>query len=192
MVGFGYKQAWLAVRDGDPAAVIAALGLRDLGTVSWRVGGDLAYLTQDRLVLTPLLPGARGGRWLLVAGRWLLLNAGKVDIAALSATLDTEVQFFATYRVIELHRWERAIGGRTVRAFEYIGERGEVTDWRGDPDPVETAIGLPPARPEASGEALRPSSCASRSFAAATDWRRSRMSAMPDHAIASSTTIATA
>jgi len=148
MVGFGYKQAWLAVRDGDPAAVIAALGLRDLGTVSWRVGGDLAYLTQDRLVLTPLLPGARGGRWLLVAGRWLLLNAGKVDIAVLSATLDTEVQFFATYRVIELHRWERAIGGRTVRAFEYIGERGEVTDWRGDPDPVETAIGLPPARPD--------------------------------------------
>ena len=62
--------------------------------------------------------------------------------------LDTEVQFFATYRVIELHRWERAIGGRTVRAFEYIGERGEVTDWRGDPDPVETAIGLPPARPD--------------------------------------------
>ena len=49
MVGFGYKQAWLAVRDGDPDAVIAALGLRDLGPVSWRVGADLAHLNQDRL-----------------------------------------------------------------------------------------------------------------------------------------------
>jgi len=32
MVGFGYKQAWLAVRDGDADRLLAALGLRDLGT----------------------------------------------------------------------------------------------------------------------------------------------------------------
>jgi hypothetical protein len=125
-------------------AVAAALGLRDLGTVSWRNGIDLAYLTDDRLVLTPPLPGADDARWLLVTGRWLLRGAPAVDIAELSATLGTEVQFFATYRVSELHRWQRAVDGVLTRAFEYVGETGEVTEWRGEIDAAEAAIGLPP------------------------------------------------
>jgi hypothetical protein len=148
MVGFGFKQAWLAVRDGDPAAVAAALGLRDLGTVPWRNGIDLAYLTDDRVVLTPPLPGARDARWLLVTGRWLLRTDADVDVGELSAALGTEVQFFATYRVTEMHRWERGVGGELVRAFGYLGEAGEVTEWRGDPDDAETAIGLPAAPDE--------------------------------------------
>jgi hypothetical protein len=160
MVGFGPKQAWLAIREGDDArsartaacedrsreqmtaAVAAALGLRDLGTVSWRNGIDLAYLTDDRLVFTPLLPGADDARWLLVTGRWLLRN-GQVDVAQLSAALGTEVQFFATYRVSELHRWQRAVDGVVMRAFEYVGRTGEVIEWRGEIDDAEAAIGLP-------------------------------------------------
>jgi hypothetical protein len=143
MVGFGAKQAWLAVRDGDADAVIAALGLRDLGTVDWRDGIDLAYLTDDRLVLTPLLPGADGARWLLVTGRWLLRTDRYLDVAELSSALGTEVQSFATHRVIELHWWAKAIAGDTVRAFEYVGESGEVNIWRGTPDEVERGLGLP-------------------------------------------------
>ena len=49
IVGFGYKNAWLALREVDPDVVVAALGLRDLGTVDWRGAVDLAYLTDDRL-----------------------------------------------------------------------------------------------------------------------------------------------
>ncbi len=143
MVGFGPKQAWLAVRDGGTAAVVAALGLRDLGPVSWRAGVDLAYLTDDRLVLTPPLHGAGDVPWLLVTGRWLLRPGAVPDLAALSALLGTEVQFFASYRVGERHRWERAVDGALVRAFAYVGETGEVTRWEGDPDGAETAIGLP-------------------------------------------------
>jgi len=143
MVGFGHKQAWLAVRDGDPGKVAVAMGLRDLGPVPWRAGIDLAYLTDDRLVLTPPLAGAQGAYWLLAVGRWLLLPAANVDVTELSAVLDTEVQFFATYRVTELHRWQRAVNGVSVRAFGYLGESGEVTEWRGDPDEAERAIGLP-------------------------------------------------
>jgi hypothetical protein len=144
MVGFGYKQAWLAARDVDPGTMIAALDLRDLGPASWRTGIDLAYLTDDRLVLTPPLPDARGARWLLVAGRWLLRSSSPVDVVELSAALGTEVQFFASYRVTELHRWERAVDGVRVRAFEFVGETGNVTEWRGDPDDAERAVGLPP------------------------------------------------
>jgi hypothetical protein len=145
MVGLGYKQAWLAVREGDRARTATALGLRDLGPVSWRSGIDLAYLTDDRLVLTPPLPGAHGSHWLLVAGRWLLRPGTAVDVADLSTVLDTEVQLFATHRVVELHHWERAVDGALVRAFEYVGESGEVTRWQGVPDETERAFGLPAA-----------------------------------------------
>src|ERR1700730_18019850 len=90
MVGFGSKQAWLAVRDGDQATPTAVMGLHDLGEVSWRNGVDLAYLTDDRLAVTPPLPGADGASWVLVTGRWLLSPRSTVDIQELSAALDRE------------------------------------------------------------------------------------------------------
>jgi hypothetical protein len=145
MVGFGGKQAWLAVRDGTPAAVLEALGVRDLGEVPWRDGIDLAYLTDDRVALTPALPGAGNARWLLAVGRWLLRPGTSVDVTDLSARLHTEVQFFATHRVTELHRWQRAVDGDLVRAFGYVGQIGEVTSWHGHPDAAERAAGLPAA-----------------------------------------------
>jgi hypothetical protein len=143
MVGFGGKQAWLAVRDGHPAAVLAALGLRDLGEVPWRAGVDLAHLTDDRVAVTPPLPGAGGASWVLATGRWLLRPGTAVDVATLSARLGTEVQFFATHRVDEVHRWQRAAGGDLARSFGYVGRTGEVTSWRGEPDQAERDAGLP-------------------------------------------------
>jgi hypothetical protein len=135
MVGFGGKQAWLAVRDGDPEAILAALDLRDLGTVRWRDGIDLAHLTDDRVAVTPPLGG-----WTLAVGRYLMRPP---DVAELSAKLQTEVQFFATHRVTESHRWQRAADGLLIRAFGYVGQTGSVTTWFGDPDPAERDAGLP-------------------------------------------------
>ncbi len=143
MVGFGGKQAWLAVRDGEPVALLAALGLRDLGEVPWRDAIDLAHLTDDRLAVTPLLPGARDTSWVLATGRYLLRPDTVVDVTGLSGRLHTEVQFFATYRVTELHRWQRAADGSLIRSFGYVGQTGEVTSWHGDPDPAERDAGLP-------------------------------------------------
>ena len=143
MVGFGAKQAWLAVAAGEPGAVIAALGLRDLGEVPWRDGIDLAHLTDDRVAVTPPLPGARDTMWVLATGRHLIKPATKIDVVGLSAELGTEVQFFATHRVTELHRWQRAVAGDLVRTFGYVGQTGEVTSWHGTPDPAEREAGLP-------------------------------------------------
>ncbi len=143
MVGFGGKQAWLAVRDGDPSELLRALGLRDLGDVRWRDGVDLAHLTDDRVAVTPPLPGARDTRWVLAAGRYLLRPGTPLDVTALSGHLGTEVQFFATHRVTEMHRWQRAVEGVPVRTFGYVGQTGEVTSWHGEPDPAERAAGLP-------------------------------------------------
>jgi hypothetical protein len=154
MVGFGSKQAWLAVRDIDPPRLIATLGLGDLGEVSWRDGVDLAYLTDDRLALTPRLPGAGDATWVLITGRWLLSSKSNVDMLELSALLDTEVQSFASYRVGEAHRWGRAVSGILLRSFAYVGELGEVTQWRGDPDETELAIGLPTTVTEDDGDSV--------------------------------------
>jgi hypothetical protein len=148
MVGFGGKQAWLAVRDGDPATVLGALGLRDLGEVPWRDGIDLAHLTDDRVAVTPPLPGAGGSLWVLAVGRWLLRPGPVIDVTALSAELKTEVQYFATHRVTELHRWQRSVAGEPVRVFGYVGQTGEVTSWSGDPDAAELGAGLPAALEE--------------------------------------------
>ncbi|MFI1992632.1 hypothetical protein [Actinoplanes sp. NPDC020271] len=141
MIGFGGKQAWLAVAGASPEAVLAALGLRDLGTVGWRDGLDVAHLNDDRVAVTPPLPGARDTSWVLAPGR-LLMTPGP-DVVALSATLGTEVQYFATHRVTELHRWQRAVKGDLVRAFGYVGQTGEVTSWFGEPGPAEREAGLP-------------------------------------------------
>ncbi|AEV87260.1 hypothetical protein ACWT_6245 [Actinoplanes sp. SE50] len=141
MTGFGGKQAWLAVRDSEPEAVLAALGLRDLGPIRWRDGLDLAHLTGDRVAATPPLPGARDSRWTLVAGHHLMTSAP--DVVAISATLGTEVQYFATHRVTESHRWQRAGKGDLLRAFGYVGQTGEVTSWFGEPGPAEREAGLP-------------------------------------------------
>jgi hypothetical protein len=148
MVGFGGKQAWLAVRDADPAEVLAALGLRDLGEVPWREGIDVAHLTDDRVAVTPPLAGARDHRWVLAAGRYLLRPDATPDVVELSARLHTEVQYFATHRVTELHRWHRAADGEPVRIFGYVGQTGEVTSWHGEPDPAERDAGLPAALDE--------------------------------------------
>jgi hypothetical protein len=141
MVGFGGKQSWLAVRDRDAAAVLTALDLRDLGDVPWRDGVDLAYFTDDRVLVTPPLSGADDAAWTLAVGRWLLRPDVAVDVVKLSAILDTEVQLFATHRVTELHRWQRARSGELLRAFGYVGQL--VTAWYGTPDASERAAGLP-------------------------------------------------
>ncbi|GID33353.1 hypothetical protein C8E87_5471 [Paractinoplanes brasiliensis] len=147
MVGFGGKQAWLAIRadgrEGVAASVPAALGLRDLGEVRWRDGIDLAHLTDDRVAITPPLPGARDQLWVLATGRYLMRPETTVDVVALSAALGAEVQFFATHRVTELHRWQRAAEGELIRAFGYVGQTGDVTSWHGEPDPAERDAGLP-------------------------------------------------
>lgn len=153
MVGFGPKQTWLAVRDGGPAGVRAALGLSDLGPVDWRTGVDLAYLVDDRVVLTPVLEGAGGGRWLLVTGQWLWKVAGWLSVADLSAELGTEVHRYASHRGLEQHAWERAARGTLIRGFGYDGRAAEVLRWIGDPDPAESELGLR-ARPGPGDDVL--------------------------------------
>lgn len=143
MVGFGYKTGWLAFDGADQDKIVAALGGQILGLLSWTDGVDRAYGEPDTVLITPILPGAGDTGWILVAGQWIAEHADDLKTAALSAELGGQVQLFVTHRVVELHRWERAADGELVRAFEYVGERGEITRWHGQPQDVELNLGLP-------------------------------------------------
>jgi hypothetical protein len=142
MIGFGYKTGWLAVQNCDPADIGRVLGGRIGGQVGWQEGIERAYREDEVVVMTPPLAGA-GGSWVLAVGQWVARHAESIDLAGLSAALGREVQLFASHRVTEWHRWERAVGGVLYRSFEYVGEIGQVTQWHGEPTDVEVGVGLP-------------------------------------------------
>ena len=61
-----------------------------------------------------------------------------------------EVQFFATDRVTEYHAWARAQDGRLLRAYCYLGQRGDVMLFVGSPttDEDELGVGTRPTDPD--------------------------------------------
>jgi hypothetical protein len=134
---------WLAIRDGNLRDALGVLGGRIVGAGDWQQGVDRAYDEADIVVATPLLPGADGAAWLLLAGRWVLANRDLIDPAALSAALGREVQLFVT------HRASRGTGGNAQSAGGRFGRSstsasGDVIRWHGDPQDAELTIGLPP------------------------------------------------
>ncbi|MFC7482900.1 hypothetical protein ACFQX7_26965 [Luedemannella flava] len=52
-----------------------------------------------------------------------------------------EVQFFANERVPDYHAWARSRDGEILRAYCFIGERGEIPLFLGEPTPDETELG---------------------------------------------------
>lgn len=138
-VSFGYKTAWLAIRNADQASVIRGLGLSDATPTTWAGGLDLVYKGgKEQVLVTP----AVAGEWTIVVGHWSFPDdQAQVDelgrrITELSA-LFGEVQAFASHRVIEYHHWMVARRGSLVRAFAYIGESGEVLTTTGEITAVE-------------------------------------------------------
>ncbi|PGH45306.1 hypothetical protein COO58_13380 [Micromonospora sp. WMMA1996] len=136
VAGFCFKTTWLAVRARTVREVADALDLRERETLDWATGTDRAY-RQGVYVAEPV-PG-----WVLAHGRLDLppgldtTEPGFRDwLRELSRTLG-EVQFFVTERVPEYHLWARAVNGDLLRAYCYIGERGEVPLVVGEPTVVE-------------------------------------------------------
>ena len=142
-VGWGPKCGWLAARTTDPERVIAALSLESVESIDWARGVAAGYAS--RVFVSPPVEG-----WVLVMSSSFL--EGLVDheearegadfVSRLSASLDCEVQYFETHRVIELHTWIRAERGTIVRAYSYIGERGETQLDIGSQSDEEVALGF--------------------------------------------------
>lgn len=141
-MGFSYKTSWLAVRGRSAEDVAGALELRDREVLDWATGTERAY-EYGVYVAAPV----RG--WTLAHGRLHLpAEFDAVDprfcdwLGQLSRSLG-EVQYFANERVPDYHVWAWARDGELLRAYCFIGERGEVPLFVGDPtdDEVELAKG---------------------------------------------------
>lgn len=124
-LAFGYKCAWLAVKEDSPKRVIDLLPVYDAQHAEWSEGIPAAY--NGQVFVSPLI-----SNWILVVSRALPDFGSSRSIDALtpwiidaSQRLGTVVQYFMTDRVIEYHAWCWAERGRIKRAFGWLGETGE-------------------------------------------------------------------
>jgi len=115
-VAFGYKTAWLAIDTEDTRAVVNAIELRRVTRATWAKG-----LYRGTFVAPPVLG------WTLVEG--VRREAGDPQflpfLEGLSERFE-EVQYFGIHRVVNYHAWAKAVDGRVVRAYGWLGERCEV------------------------------------------------------------------
>ena len=142
-VAFGYKMAWLAIRTDDPTSVVEALGLEDIDTSPWPEAIESIY-TRDAIAARPVFVTPPLHGWILVVSPGLFDEASDAEperlatyVAETARLFGTEVQFFATHRVVEGHAWARADHGGVSRAFYYLGEIGELLVDEGEPTPIE-------------------------------------------------------
>lgn len=146
---FGYKMAWLAIRGMDPLEVVTGLGCLDSRPCPWAVGIEKVYgadplSAEHPIFITPELDG-----WVLAASPAFFEEASdrfperlEKFVTDLSSRLETEVQLFATHRVVEGHGWAKAEQGHLQRAFLYLGETGDVLIDALAKTPVEEELGL--------------------------------------------------
>jgi hypothetical protein len=137
---FGYKTSWWAVRAASCEAVATALGLKPRRSANWASGVAASY--RGWVFVTPPIGG-----WVLVTSRDLpdliehdpaSLGEGS-PVSNLAARFE-EVQCFVTHRVVEYHAWLRFQGGVCVRAYAYLGERGETLINFGEDTPEEEEL----------------------------------------------------
>ncbi len=143
-VNFGYKCMWIAVKTNDKEKIAQLLGLKNTHPQNWKTGIEDAY--SGKIFITPQV-----GEWTLIVGNGLAGKNSKSEldeahsyeekIIKLSKEFG-EAQFFATHRVTEYHVWAKAIKGKIVRFYSFIGERGENILVEGEPTSAEKRYNL--------------------------------------------------
>lgn len=155
---FGYKNAWIAVKDVRPEAVAEALSLRNIRSANWDAGLKAAYEypTTCAVFVTPPIDS-----WVLCAGFPLFAPVDERPpafgsrAAEWASRLKTEVQYFSTHRIVEAHACVRARPHGLDRAYLYVGESGEKVLDLGPPTAEERALGFAffdPSSPEAKAD----------------------------------------
>lgn len=147
-MSFGYKMSWLALKTEDSAAVCGSLPVTNIQPANWRTGFVAAY--GGHVFISPPVNG-----WTLVVSHQLpeLPEEDRTDeLTPLLASLSErfgEAQYFGTHRVVDYHAWALFTNGREVRAFAYLGERGEYLANRGDETDGESELGYDYFNPDA-------------------------------------------
>jgi hypothetical protein len=139
--GFGPRLVWLAFKGASPEAVARGLELHEPASSTWADGLKAAY--QGRVFITPPIDG-----WVLAAstrfpdpGDKKHPDAATPALARLSQAFG-EVQYFATYDVLDLHAWARFVNGTAVRKVAFLGADGAAVWAEGESTPEERKLGL--------------------------------------------------
>jgi hypothetical protein len=140
---FGREMSWLAVKTDDAQQLATLLGL-ELRAANWNSGLGAIYDLDLADALVFVSPPIRG--WTIVAGVSLPLPTGRSFIDKTGPLLQRlagafpDVQYFATFPIIDFYAWARFENGQLVRAFA-AGEAGVVWDL-GGLTPDERRLGL--------------------------------------------------
>lgn len=141
---FGTDMAWLAVRNAEPAELVAALELAGAAPCNWQSGIGAVY--DDALGAQHVFVSPPVGEWTFVVGLALPHPVGRgfIDkstplLIDLGARFE-EVQYFFSFPPIDYFAWMRVQDGRLVRAFA-VTDEGIVWN-KGRPSKEERALGL--------------------------------------------------
>jgi len=138
---FGYKCIWFAIKSTNMEEVVKEIGLKFPVPCNWKSGIAAAY--EGSIFVSPAI-----GDWILMVGQGLPTlddadRQNKTDalLVKLSQRFG-ETQHFGTHRVVEFHTWAKAVGGKSVRKYAYLGERGEKLYIVGEMTEEERAAGI--------------------------------------------------
>jgi hypothetical protein len=139
---FSYKTAWFALRSDDTHGVARLLNLENLRPCEWNEGLTASFNWESgQVFLAPMVDG-----WQLCVGvqlfRYVDTSQVATTVARLSEALATEVQFFATHRVVEAHAWARSSAEKGLRTYSYNGSEGQTKENVGAPSEEELALGM--------------------------------------------------
>lgn len=135
-IPFGYKTSWLAIKADNPESVMDKLGCKDRRVSSWE-SGFAEMFKSGQVFVTPCFDG-----YVLVLNYDEPVN--NMDMSRLQefAAQFEEVQYFASYRVVDLCCWVKFAGGQLVRSYYYVGDGDEVYWNEGELTAEEKDLGL--------------------------------------------------
>ena len=140
-VPFGYRCMWFAVKTTNAADVIKEIGFKSAQSCNWKSGITAAHA--GSIFVSPPVSG-----WTLIVGQDLPTLDDKERAKQTEAILIklskrfSETQHYGTHRVVEFHAWVKAVGGRIIREYAYLGERGEKIYDSGSITTEEQAVGI--------------------------------------------------
>jgi hypothetical protein len=142
-ISFGYKSCWIAIKSNDIDKIINSLNLSNIKEANWTFGLKEAQNINGNVFVSPIL-----GQWVLVIGV-SLPDAGDSErpdkLTPLLENLSLrigEVQYFGTHRVVDYHAWAKVVDGNVIRAYAYLGERGETIWSKGKLTDEEKELGF--------------------------------------------------
>lgn len=131
---FGVKMSWLVLKEKNPHVVMETLGVNDIKVCNWNSAFS-CMRELNQIFVTPCF-----NDYVVVLNYDLPLE--NEEILQEIALKFEEIQYFSTYRVVDLSCWVKFINGKLVRSFHYVGDQGEIYWNEGELTQEEREVGL--------------------------------------------------